>query len=264
MLQPRLIASLLVDDQQHLVKTRGFSERQDLGDPLNAAYVFSGYEVDELLVLDIDATPQGRGIPLRFVEALARFTRVPLCIGGGIHSLDQIHDLLALGVEKVVLSGVLRHNFFFLTQAAERFGSSTISVVLNLRRPDGVEARAFLGRPLPPEAGHPLAELALAVQEAGAGELLLHDVEREGFRVGFDVPLLARLNPQLHIPLVALGGCGEPQHITDLLAATPLSGVAAGSLFAYAPASRDVLLNYVPTQRWLRRQRPQRQEACGR
>lgn len=264
MLQPRLIASLLVDHQLHLVKTRGFEDRQDLGDPLNAAYVFSGFEVDELLVLDIDATPQGRGIPPRFVAALARFTSVPLSIGGGISSLEQIHALLSLGVEKVVLSSVLRHDFAFLTRAAERFGSSTISVLLNLRRPDGAEPQAWFGRPRPAELGRPLMELARAVQEAGAGELVLHDVDREGFRVGYDVPLLTRLNAQLTIPVVALGGCGEPGHLSEVLTATPLSGLAAGSLFAYAPAGRDVLLNYVPTQRWLRQQRQGLQEGCSR
>ena len=95
---PRLIPVLLVDHQLHLVKTIAFEQRHYLGDPLNAAYVFSGFEVDEL-VLDIDARSQGRSIPSHFVQALARFARVPLCVGGGISSLDQIHDLLALGVE---------------------------------------------------------------------------------------------------------------------------------------------------------------------
>ena len=210
--------------------------------------------MDELLVLDIDATPLERVIPPRFVEALARFTSVPLSIGGGISSLEQIHDLLALGVEKVVLSSALRHDFSFLTQAAARFGSSTISVLLNVMRPHGAEPLAWFGRPQPGDPGTPLAELARAVQNDGAGELVIHDVEREGFCVGYDVPLLTRLNAQLTIPVVGLGGCGHRQHLADLLASTPLSGLAAGSLFAYAPASRDVLLNYVSTQQWLRQQ----------
>ena len=89
MLLPRLIPVLLVDDQLNLVKTTSFDHPHYLGDPLNAAYVFSGFEVDELLLLDIDASPQGRSIPFRFVEALARFARVPLCVGGGITKLEQ-------------------------------------------------------------------------------------------------------------------------------------------------------------------------------
>jgi len=256
MLRPRLIAALLVDHQLHLVKTRQFAERHYLGDPLNAAYVFSGYQVDELLVLDIDATPQGRPIPALFVEALARFTSVPLTIGGGIRSLDQIHDLLALGVEKVALSAALNGNLSFLQQAANRFGSSTISVVLNVRhQPDGTPL-AWFGRPCSEVAGQPLALLAQTCQQAGAGELVIHAADRDGYRSGFPVDCLVGLNEQLTIPLVALGGCGTQSHIRELLSATPLSGVAAGSLFVYAPGTDQVLLNYRPTQAWLAQQLP--------
>lgn len=263
MLRPRLIAALLVDAQLHLVKTQGFAERHYLGDPLNAAYVFSGFEVDELLVLDIDATPQRRSIPAAFVEALARFTSVPLTIGGGIRSLDQIHDLLALGVEKVALSASLNGNLPFLREAADRFGSSTISVVLNVRTGPAGTSLAWFGRPCPDLTGQPLEQLALACQEAGAGELVLHFVDRDGCRSGYDVASLVSLNDQLTIPLVALGGCGSQAHIQKLLSATPLSGVAAGSLFVYAPGTDQVLLNYRSTHAWLVQQMPSLEE-CWR
>ncbi|MFN9623912.1 MAG: HisA/HisF-related TIM barrel protein [Cyanobacteriota bacterium] len=250
MLSPRLIVALLVDRDLHLVKTTSFAQRHYLGDPLNAAYVFSGYEVDELLVLDIDATPESRSIPLRFVEALARFTSVPLSVGGGIHSLTEIHDLLSLGVEKVVLSAALRRDLSFLEEAVARFGSSTITVVLNIY--PGLEGPlACFGRPGPTNPGQPLVPLALACQSAGAGEILIYDTRREGTRSGFDVSLLAHLNDQLTIPLAALGGCGERDHIEALLSSSPLSGVAAGSLFAYAPHSHQVLLNYPHISAWL-------------
>lgn len=265
MLQPRLIPALLVDGQLQLVKTTGFGARHYLGDPLNAAYVFSGFEVDELLVLDIDASTEGRSIPLPFVAALARFTSVPLAVGGGITSLEQIHDLLALGVEKVALSAVLSCEFGFLQQASDRFGSSTISVILNVRSPGEGPALAWCGRPDAAGAGpgQPLAELALACQQAGAGELVIQAADRDGQRQGYAVPLLAELNRQLTIPLVSLGGCGSHGHIAELLQATPLSGVAAGSLFVYAPGSQQVLLHYPPSHRWLQQQLPQLQE-CWR
>ncbi len=213
--------------------------------------MFSGFEVDELLVLDIDATPAGRCIPPAFVASLARFTRVPLTIGGGITSLDQIHDLLASGVEKVSLSAVLAYDFSFLERAARRFGSSTISVILNVASGSAGEApMASFGRP---EAGHraPLLSLALACERAGAGELVIHNVDRDGTRAGYDIPQLAELNQRLSIPLVALGGCGSEADIAALLAATPFPAVAAGSQFVYAPASRQVLLNYAPSHLWL-------------
>jgi cyclase len=262
MLQPRLIPVLLVDGQLQLVKTTGFSERHYLGDPLNAAYVFSGFEVDELMVLDVDASTQGRSIPLPFVAALARFTSVPLTVGGGITSLDQIHDLLALGVEKVSLSAVLSRSFSFLQQAADRFGSSTISVILNVRSHGEDPALAWFGRPDAAAAGpgQPLAQLALACQQAGAGEVVIQAADRDGHRHGYAVALLADLNRELTIPLVALGGCGSHNHMAELLAATPLSGVAAGSMFVYAPGSQQVLLHYMPSYLWLQQQLPALQE----
>ena len=257
MLLPRLIPVLLVDHQLNLVKTTSFAERHYLGDPLNAAYVFSGFEVDELLLLDIDASPQGRSIPFRFVEALARFARVPLCVGGGITKLEQIHDLLKLGVEKVALSAVLNRDFTFLHQAVERFGSSTISVVLNCLEPTGSldsdlsSVLSCFGRPEDANGRQLLLDRALACQEAGAGELVLNYVQRDGNRTGYAVPQLAALNRQLTIPLVGLGGCGNNCHLAELLEATRLSGIAAGSLFAYSPDSRQVLLNYPHTHHWL-------------
>ena len=260
MVQPRLIPVLLVDHQLHLVKTTAFDRRHYLGDPLNAAYVFSGFEVDELLVLDIDATPQGRSIPMRFVEALARFARIPLSVGGGITTLEHIHELLALGVEKVALSAALQRDFSFLQKAADRFGSSTISVVLNVSEPscpndsELASALACFGRPDSSNARQPLLDLARACEEACAGELVLNYVQRDGTRMGYSVAQLAALNRQLTIPLVGLGGCGSDGHIAELLSATPLSGVAAGSFFAYAPESREVLLNYPLTHHWLQQE----------
>lgn len=261
MLQPRLIPALLVDSQLQLVKTINFGSRHYLGDPLNAAYVFSGFEVDELLVLDIDASSQGRCIPLPFVASLARFTSVPLTVGGGISSLEQIHDLLALGVEKVALSTALSREFSFLQRAADHFGSSTISVILNVHISDQEPVLAWFGRPDSAVGpGRPLVELAVACQQAGAGELLIQAADRDGQRQGYAVQVLVELNRRLTIPLVALGGCGNHGHIAELLQASPLSGVASGSLFVYAPDSKEVLLHYPPSHHWLQQQLPQLQE----
>jgi cyclase len=258
MLRPRLIPALLVSRALHLVKTQAFAERHYIGDPLNAAYVFSGFEVDELLVLDIDASADGRCISLPFVAALARFTSVPLCVGGGIRSLEQIQDLVALGVEKVAISAALDDNLSFLARAAERFGSSTISVVLNVQRNAGGEVVGRCGRD---GRDQPLMELALACETAGAGELVLHHMQREGLRAGYDVEMLVDLNNQLSIPLVALGGGANQYQISELLLHTPLSGVAAGSQFVYAAGTREVLLNYPDLQAWLESQLSRFQEA---
>jgi cyclase len=164
-------------------------------------------------------------------------------------------------VEKLALSSVLSRNFSFLQQAADRFGTSTISVVLNVQHHGVEQPLAWFGRPNPCTAGQPLLELALACEQAGAGELILNSIDRDGCRTGFDVALLASLNSQLTIPLVALGGCGTHNHIAELLAASPLSGVAVGSFFVYAPGTQEVLLNYPHTSSWLSEQLPRLQGA---
>lgn len=252
MLQPRLIPTLLVDKNLHLVKTTRFGDRMYLGDPLNAAYVFSGYDVDELLVIDIDASAAGRCIPIGFVEALARFTRVPLAVGGGIRTISDIQSLLALGVERIILGAALTNDLTFLHHAVERFGSSTISVMINLTRsPDG-SALGYLGRG-GQHLAKPLLELVHACEAAGAGEIVVYDVEHEGTCAGFDVALYSALNEALSVPLVALGGCGSEQDIESLIEATPISGIAVGTLFVYAPASHEVLLNYPHPKSMIRR-----------
>lgn len=243
MLRPRLIPVILVDDQLHMVKTTRFQDRHYLGDPLNAAYVFSGFEVDELIVLDIDASPSGRGIPINFVQALARFTTVPLTVGGGLRSLDQIAEVLALGVEKVVLCSALAHDLRFLRDAAAAFGSSTIVACLNTLRTLSGDHRVVErdGRSLIANSAH---DFALACQDAGAGEILVNSIDRDGQRCGYAIDLLCELNDRLSIPLVGLGGAGSDEHVAELLTATRIGGAAAGSLYAYAPGGRQVLLNY--------------------
>ena len=252
MLKTRLIPSLLVDSSQHLVKTIQFKKRHYLGEPLNSAYIFSGFEADELLVLDIDASPEGRAIPFSFVNALASYTSVPLTVGGGISKLSQIQKLLSFGVEKVVLSSKISGNLNLLEDASNQFGSSSISVILNVYNDsnDG-QPKAYLGRP---EQGlsQPIDSIAMDIQNAGAGELIVNNIDLEGTRRGFNVSLLKKLNEKLTIPLVALGGCGHLQHVEELLLATPINGIACGTFFVYGNEEQEVLLNYSPTAKWLK------------
>ena len=252
MLKPRLITSLLVDSSQHLVKTIKFENRNYLGDPLNAAYIFSCFEVDELLVLDIDASLEDRTIPYDFVKALASFTKVPLTVGGGISDLKQIQNLLSFGVEKVALSSKIYNNLSFLEEAANKFGSSSISVIINVKYDFEKKTQlGFLGR-AETGKGKNIESLVIDIQNAGAGELIINNLDLDGTRSGFDISLMKKLNERLKIPLVALGGAGQIRDIEELLSATPLNGIACGTFFVYGNELNDVLLNYEPTAVWLK------------
>ena len=252
MLYPRLIPSLLVNSKQELVKTICFKDQNYLGDPLNAAYIFSGFEADELLVLDIDASKNKKCISLEFVNSLSTFTKVPLTVGGGISNLDQIHDILSLGVERIALSSALSSNLKLLTQAANNYGSSSISVIINTFKNKNGDLVGCFGRPELSKDFYQIEDISKLCQDYGAGEIIINKIDNEGTRKGFDVNLMSRLNEKLFIPLVALGGCGEIEHLEELINKTPISGIACGSFFVYAGNSKEVLLNYEPYTKFLK------------
>ena len=242
MLKPRLIVSLLIDSELHLVNTKNFKKNKYLGDPLNAAYIFSNYEVDELLVLDIDASGRGECISYDFVKALSNFTTVPLTIGGGISNLKQIQDLLSFGVERIVIGENLKNDLSFLRQASKRFGSSSITAILNIRELKNKEYQIFMGRNKVPKSN--IIDYALSCQEAGAGELIINQIDRDGCKTGLNIGLMEILNSKLSIPIVAMGGCGNISQINQILKVTPLSGIAGSSIFVYATGTEQVLLKY--------------------
>ncbi len=242
MLRTRLIVCLLIDENLHLINTKNFIKNNYLGDPLNAAYIFSNYEVDELLVLDIEASKKDKSISYEFIKALSNFTTVPLTVGGGISNLQQIQDILSFGVEKVVIGKNLKYDYSFLREASNRFGSSSISAVLNVKELNNGEYLLFMGDNKIHNSN--IINEALSCQNAGAGELIINDIDRDGSRRGLNIELMKMLNSKLSIPIVAMGGCGNNFHITELLEEIPLSGIAASSIFVYAPGTDKVLLKY--------------------
>ena len=253
MLRRRVIPSLLVDSNGYLVKTQQFNNRVYLGDPLNAAYIFSEYLADELIVLDIDASRENRCIPIGFVKALGKFTNVPLAVGGGISKLAHIEKILAAGVERVVLGSALSSSLGFLSEASRSFGSSSISVIVSYvgldRISDGLSHLDLFLSAYGPGA---LEDLVLACEDHGCGELIIYDTKRDGTSIGFDLQLFSRLSSRLSVPLVVAGGCGSDDHVTELFNRSCVSGVAIGSNFVFAPNSKQVLLSYPEESSYLR------------
>ena len=242
MLRKRLIVSLLIDEDCHLVNTINFSKRNYIGDPLNAAYIFSHYEVDELLILDIDASKNRRFIPYEFVKALSNFTTVPLTIGGGIGKIEQIQNVLSLGVERVVIGENIKNDFSFIKEASNKFGSSSITAMINIKKTNDSNYEIFFGKNKFIN-NNPL-DIAKECQQAGAGELIINQIDREGKGMGFDLDLINALSSILTIPIVALGGCGSTIHIKELIDNTNISGIACSSIFVYADNTKNVLLKY--------------------
>jgi imidazole glycerol-phosphate synthase subunit HisF len=243
MLRPRIIPCLLVHNGG-LVKTVQFASPKYVGDPLNAVRIFNEMEVDELMVVDIDASRHARAPNETLIAQLAAECRMPLCYGGGVKSVEEFERLIALGVEKVAVSSAAVEDSALITRAAERVGSQSVVVVIDvksaglLRKPEVVTHNATKRTGLEPVA------FARRVQELGAGEIVINSVDRDGGMRGYDLDLVARAREAVSVPLTVLGGSGSLEDIRQLVQRYPVIGAAAGSLFVFKGKYRAVLINY--------------------
>jgi cyclase len=246
MFRPRIIPVLLIDEKGQAVKSIRFQRKIYLGDPVNMVSIFNAFRVDELVLLDIAATNCGRLISLDLMADLASEAKMPFSVGGGISNLEDIRRVLSNGAEKVVISTAGLERPEFIREAADRFGSSSIVVCVDVKR-------NFLGRQtVRTRSGartidlSPL-EAALMMEGMGAGELIVQSIDRDGAMNGYDLTLLNAIASVVGIPVIALGGAGALEHIKDAYANTNASAFASGSLFSFQNRERGVLINY-PTR----------------
>lgn len=238
----RVIPVLLLSNSG-LVKTTKFKNPKYIGDPINAVRIFNEKEVDELVVLDIDATRQGREPDYELIEEVASECFMPLAYGGGVKSMEQAKRLFKLGIEKVVLQDSAMQNHEIISEMASCFGSQSIVVSVDLKR-DWIKRPRVWSSKLRKiyHKNDWLVELK-RFQDAGAGEIILNSVDRDGCQTGYDYELISQASDILDIPLVVLGGAGL---ITDFRLAIQAgaSAVAAGSMFVFEGKYRAVLINY--------------------
>ena len=243
MLRPRIIPCLLVHEKG-LVKTIKFAEPKYLGDPINAVRIFNEKEVDELIVLDIDATKEKREPDYKMISHLAEECRMPLCYGGGITSCDQVMKIIGLGVEKVAISGAAINNPRFIAEAAARAGNQSIVVILDVKKlllPGKYEVKVNNGTK---STGKSPFELAKELEQLGAGEIVINSIDNDGVMKGYDFILVEKIRKSIHIPLTVLGGAGSLKDIGQLFQKFGTLGAAAGSLFVFKGQYRAVLINY--------------------
>ena len=251
MLRPRIIPCLLVH-QGGLVKTVEFKNPKYVGDPINAVKIFNEKEADELLVLDIEASVNGAEPDYRMIANLAAECRMPLCYGGGVRTPEQAKKIIGLGVEKVAMSTAAVNDPALITRTADSIGRQSVVVVLDVRKKTGLLAKGyevFTHNGKNSTKTDPF-ELAQAMQAAGAGEIVINSIDRDGQMKGYDLALAARLRQKLRIPLTYLGGAGSHHDIEALLSECGVVGASAGSLFVFKGPYRAVLINYPnPEQR---------------
>lgn len=241
MLSHRVIPALLLSDGG-LVKTQRFGNPKYIGDPINAIRIFNEKEVDELVVLDIEATRSKRQPDYALIEEFAAECFMPLGYGGGISTVAQARKLFSLGVEKVVLQTAALDNPGIVTELASRFGSQSVVVSIDVKKDWLGRTRLWSSSSRRKVSADWLAVMK-ELASAGAGEVLLNAVDRDGMQNGYDLDLIRSASSILDVPLVALGGAGNMQHLLDAVQAGA-SAVAAGSLFVLQGPHRAVLISY--------------------
>jgi cyclase len=241
MLAPRVIPILLIDGRR-LVKTVRFREPRYVGDPMNAVRIFNRKEVDELILIDIGSASGEREPQFEFIQEIVSEAFMPVCYGGGVRSLAQMEKLFALGVEKISLGAAAEGLPGLVSQAAAAFGSQSVVVCVDHRRRILGGATALTRRGTHDLKRKP-AELARAAQDAGAGEILLQSIERDGTFGGYDLPLIKEVTSAVDVPVIA---CGGARNFSDLSAAIAhgASAAAAGSMFVFQGKLRAVLISY--------------------
>lgn len=219
-----------------------FKDYKYVGDPINAVKIFNEKEVDELAILDIDASRENREPNFSKISEIISEAFMPVAYGGGITNIDQIREILLRGVEKVVLNKVLHSNPQIVTDAADRFGAQSIVASIDVRKTTFGGHKVYtengkINTGLKPEA------FALEMQRLGAGEVLLNSIDRDGTYGGYDVDLLSKVANSLTIPVIALGGAGT---LDDFRKAqmNGASAVAAGSMFVFKRPHQAVLISY--------------------
>jgi cyclase len=241
MLRPRIIPCLLVH-KGGLVKTVGFDKPKYVGDPLNAVRIFNEKEVDELMVMDIDATRQGREPDYKLIANLAAECRMPLAYGGGVRTVEQFERLVSLGVEKVSASAAAVADMGLVSAAAERVGGQSVVVVIDVRRRGkGYEVFTHNGTKA---TGLDAVDFARRAEAAGAGEIVVNSIDRDGQMKGYDLDLVRALRGAVTRPLTVLGGAGTLADMAGLVKEFGIIGAAAGSLFVFKGVYRAVLINY--------------------
>lgn len=239
-MRPRLIPVLLLDRDRRLVKTLRFGERTYVGDPFNVVRLFNEKEVDEICVLDIDATVDGRAPDFGFARELASECFMPLAYGGGISKLAHCEQLNRIGVEKFVL-GQGAFDEALVAAVVRDIGSQAVAACVDVVG-HGSAAYCVTHSGAHRSARAPL-EHCLALQAAGVGEIILQSVDRDGTREGYDLVLISEIATRLSVPVVALGGAGSALHLQMALRAGA-SAAASGSAFTFIGRLRAVLITY--------------------
>jgi cyclase len=243
MLRPRIIPCLLVRNKG-LVKTVNFKDGKYLGDPINAVRIFNEKEVDELMVLDIDASAHNLEPDFKMIENLAAECRMPLCYGGGIKTVEHAQKIISLGVEKVAISSAAVDNSGLISNIAKEAGSQSVIVVIDVKKKmigGNYEVRIHNGKK---STGKCPVDFSVQMAKLGAGEIVVNSIDNDGTMKGYDFKLIDKIRQSLTVPITVIGGAGSLDDLGRVIKKYGIIGAAAGSLFVFKGVYQAVLINY--------------------
>jgi cyclase len=221
-----------------------FQNSKYVGDPLNAVRIFNEKEVDELMVIDIDATVNGSEPNYPLIERMAKECRMPLCYGGGIKTPDQAYKIFSYGVEKIAISSIAIEKPEIITAMAKRVGNQSVVVVVDAKKKILSGKYEVLTYNATKRTGVDPVEFARRSEEMGAGEIVVNSIDNDGVMKGYDLKLIDSIRNVISIPMTAVGGAGSLDDIGLLINHFGIIGAAAGSVFVFKGKYRAVLINY--------------------
>ncbi|MCM1334661.1 MAG: imidazole glycerol phosphate synthase subunit HisF [Bacteroides sp.] len=243
MLAKRIIPCLDVRDGK-VVKGVNFKGIREVGDPVALAKEYNKQGADELVFYDITASHEGRGVMLNVVSETAAQVFVPLCVGGGIKTIDDFRDTLRAGADKVSVNSQAVQNPKLISDAAEIFGSQCVVVGIDAKRGEDGEFRVFIngGRV---DYDLLLGDWVIELERRGAGEICLNSMDADGTKEGFDLEMLNYVCERVKIPVIASGGCGCIGDFAEVFAETPASAALAASMFHFKELTVGEVKNYL-------------------
>jgi cyclase len=243
MLRSRITPCLLIQNKG-LVKTVEFKSPKYVGDPLNAVKIFNEKEVDELMVLDIDATVKGKGPDFELIRNLAVECRMPFCYGGGVTTVEQARKIIQLGAEKVALSSAAIENINLLEEIGLAVGKQSVVVVVDAKKKGLLGDYYVFTHNGTKSTGLKVVDFVRNIENIGVGEIVINSIDRDGTMKGYDINLIDLIRNNVNVPITVLGGAGNYMDISSIISRYKVIGVAAGSIFVFKGKYKAVLISY--------------------
>lgn len=227
-----------------VVKGVSFVDIRDAGDPVECAKIYDKEGADELVLLDIMASHEGRGTMLDIVERVADSVFIPFTVGGGITTTDDFKEILRAGADKISVNSAAVRNPQLINDAAYKFGSQCVVCAIDAKRTDDGGFEVYLNGGRVP-TGIDAVKWAIEAEHRGAGEILLTSMDQDGQKTGYDIALTKAVSENVGIPVIASGGAGKPEHFTDVLTEGKADAVLAASLFHFGELPIPQLKRYL-------------------